>query len=174
MARVSIMGTGTMSSAIGAVVSRGGNTVELFGQGDAARPISGEVVLAVPYGACSRRSSCPGRSWRSCTALPGPPAAGDHLRGRPPRVGRSNWLVAKGQDGRIARPEEGRVQHAACPPRFLSCRAARRPAGRCAGRRGRRPFGLPVVLAAGLLVGELLGPVQRLIAALLAPRRGQR
>jgi hypothetical protein len=36
-------------SIIGAVVSRGGNTVELLGQGDAARTISGAlVVLAVP------------------------------------------------------------------------------------------------------------------------------
>ena len=53
MARVSIIGTGTMGSAIGAVVSRGGNTVELFGQGDGAGLISGEVVvLAVP--SCGR------------------------------------------------------------------------------------------------------------------------
>jgi 8-hydroxy-5-deazaflavin:NADPH oxidoreductase len=65
MARLRTIGTGSTGSAIGAVVSRGGNTVELFSQGHAARPISGEVVLAVPYGACSWRSSCPGRSWRS-------------------------------------------------------------------------------------------------------------
>jgi hypothetical protein len=36
---VSTIGTGTTGSAIGAVVSTGGNTVELFGQGDAARSL---------------------------------------------------------------------------------------------------------------------------------------
>jgi 8-hydroxy-5-deazaflavin:NADPH oxidoreductase len=52
MAHVSIIGTGNMGQAIAAVVSRSGNTVELLGQADADRPVTGEiVVLAVPYGA---------------------------------------------------------------------------------------------------------------------------
>jgi NADPH-dependent F420 reductase len=49
---VSIIGTGTMGQAIAGVVSKGGNTVELFDQSDAAEPLTGDVVvLAVPYGA---------------------------------------------------------------------------------------------------------------------------
>jgi NADPH-dependent F420 reductase len=52
MAHVSILGTGNMGPAIASVVSKGGNTVELFGQSDTEKPITGEVVvLAVPYGA---------------------------------------------------------------------------------------------------------------------------
>jgi 8-hydroxy-5-deazaflavin:NADPH oxidoreductase len=52
MAHVSIIGTGNMGQAIAGVVSRGGNTVELFNESDAAKPLTGEVVvLAVPYGA---------------------------------------------------------------------------------------------------------------------------
>jgi 8-hydroxy-5-deazaflavin:NADPH oxidoreductase len=50
MAHVSIVGTGNMGQAISGVVTRGGNTVELFGQSDADKQVSGEiVVLAVPY-----------------------------------------------------------------------------------------------------------------------------
>ena len=52
MAHVSIIGTGNMAQAISAVVAAGGNTVELLGQGDTQRPVTGEVVvLAVPYAA---------------------------------------------------------------------------------------------------------------------------
>src|SRR5687767_11240543 len=52
MAHVSIIGTGTMGSAIAGVVTAGGNTVELLGQGDTDKPVTGDVVvLAVPYGA---------------------------------------------------------------------------------------------------------------------------
>ena len=52
MAHVSIIGTGNMGQAIAGVVSKGGNTVELLGQADADKPVTGEVVvLAVPYGA---------------------------------------------------------------------------------------------------------------------------
>ena len=52
MAHVSIIGTGNMGPAIASVVSKGGNTVELFGQSDADKALTGEiVVLAVPYGA---------------------------------------------------------------------------------------------------------------------------
>ncbi len=52
MAHVSIIGTGTMGQAISSVVSRSGNTVELLGQADTEKPVTGDVVvLAVPYGA---------------------------------------------------------------------------------------------------------------------------
>jgi NADPH-dependent F420 reductase len=52
MTHVSIIGTGTMGQAIAGVVTRGGNTVELLGHGDAETPVTGElVVLAVPYAA---------------------------------------------------------------------------------------------------------------------------
>jgi len=52
MALVSIIGTGTMGQAIAGVVGRSGNTVELLGQSDAEKPVTGEVVvLAVPHGA---------------------------------------------------------------------------------------------------------------------------
>ncbi len=52
MAHVSIIGTGTMGSAIAGVVSKGGSTVELVGRNDTARPVTGDVVvLAVPFAA---------------------------------------------------------------------------------------------------------------------------
>ena len=52
MAHVSIIGTGNMGQAIAGVISKGGSTVELFNQSDAATPLTGDVVvLAVPYGA---------------------------------------------------------------------------------------------------------------------------
>jgi predicted dinucleotide-binding enzyme len=52
MAHVSILGTGNMGPAIAGVVTKGGNTVELFNQGDADKPVTGEVVvLAVPQSA---------------------------------------------------------------------------------------------------------------------------
>jgi NADPH-dependent F420 reductase len=52
MAHVSVLGTGNMGQAITSVVGKGGNTVELLGQNDADKPITGDVVvLAVPYGA---------------------------------------------------------------------------------------------------------------------------
>ena len=50
MARVSIIGTGNMGQAIAAVVSKGGNSVELIGSSDADKQVTGDVVvLAVPY-----------------------------------------------------------------------------------------------------------------------------
>ena len=50
MAHVSIIGTGNMGQAIAGVVTKGGNTVELFGQADGDPPVTGDiVVLAVPY-----------------------------------------------------------------------------------------------------------------------------
>jgi 8-hydroxy-5-deazaflavin:NADPH oxidoreductase len=52
MAYVSVIGTGTMGQAIAGVVSRSGSTVELLGQADADKPVTGEVVvLAAPYAA---------------------------------------------------------------------------------------------------------------------------
>jgi 8-hydroxy-5-deazaflavin:NADPH oxidoreductase len=52
MTHVSIIGTGNMGPAIAGVVSKGGNSVELLGEADADKPVTGEVVvLAVPYGA---------------------------------------------------------------------------------------------------------------------------
>ena len=50
MPHVSIIGAGNMGQAIAALVTKGGNTVELFRTSDADRPVTGEVVvLAVPY-----------------------------------------------------------------------------------------------------------------------------
>jgi NADPH-dependent F420 reductase len=50
MAHVSIIGTGNMGSAISALVTKGGHTVETFNSADADKPITGDiVVLAVPY-----------------------------------------------------------------------------------------------------------------------------
>src|SRR5918998_2331687 len=52
MAHVSILGTGNMGPAIAGVASKGGNTVELLGEADTGKPVTGDVVvLAVPYGA---------------------------------------------------------------------------------------------------------------------------
>ena len=49
MTTVSIIGTGNMGSAIGAIVAAGGNSVEVVGR-DASDPITGDiVVLAVPH-----------------------------------------------------------------------------------------------------------------------------
>jgi NADPH-dependent F420 reductase len=50
MARISIIGTGNMGQAIADIVTAGGNTVEVFNQSDADKPVTGDVVvLAVPY-----------------------------------------------------------------------------------------------------------------------------
>jgi 8-hydroxy-5-deazaflavin:NADPH oxidoreductase len=50
MSHVTILGTGNMGQAIANVVTKGGNTVELFNSSDAAKPITGEIViLAVLY-----------------------------------------------------------------------------------------------------------------------------
>ena len=51
---LSIIGTGNMGQAIAAVAAKGGHTVQLLGQSDAAVQIDGDiVVLAVPYPAVS-------------------------------------------------------------------------------------------------------------------------
>ena len=50
MAHVSIIGTGNMGQAIGAIAAKGGNSFELLGQADAATAVTGDVVvLAVPH-----------------------------------------------------------------------------------------------------------------------------
>jgi NADPH-dependent F420 reductase len=50
MTTVSIIGKGTMGTAIAKVVTAGGNTAELLGRDDAGRAPAGDVVvLAVPY-----------------------------------------------------------------------------------------------------------------------------
>jgi len=50
MAHISIIGTDNMGQAISSVVSNGGHTVEVLGQADADKPVTGDiVVLAVPY-----------------------------------------------------------------------------------------------------------------------------
>jgi 8-hydroxy-5-deazaflavin:NADPH oxidoreductase len=54
MAQITILGTGSMGTAIAAVAARGGHTVQPLGSGDTATPVSGDVVvLAVPYPALS-------------------------------------------------------------------------------------------------------------------------
>lgn len=50
MTTISIIGTGTMGQAIASVASKGGHSVQLLGQSDAATAVTGDVVvLAVPY-----------------------------------------------------------------------------------------------------------------------------
>ncbi len=50
MAHVTIIGTGNMGQAISTVVTKGGNTVELLGETDTDKAVTGDiVVLAVPY-----------------------------------------------------------------------------------------------------------------------------
>lgn len=50
MAHITIIGKGNMGQAISSVVTKGGNTVEQFGQDDTDKVVSGDiVVLAVPY-----------------------------------------------------------------------------------------------------------------------------
>ena len=50
MARISIIGTGSMGQAISTALTRGGHGVELLGRTEADKPVTGDiVVLAVPY-----------------------------------------------------------------------------------------------------------------------------
>ena len=54
MTHVSIIGTGNMGQAIASLVTRGGHTVQLLGETDAATQVSGDIViLAVPFPAIS-------------------------------------------------------------------------------------------------------------------------
>ncbi len=54
MAHVSIIGTSNMGSAISSLLTKGGNTVEVFNSSDADKPVTGDVVvLAVPHPAVS-------------------------------------------------------------------------------------------------------------------------
>jgi predicted dinucleotide-binding enzyme len=53
MKTITIIGTGNMGQAIAGLVTKGGNTAQLLGSGD-AQPVTGDiVVLAVPYAAVS-------------------------------------------------------------------------------------------------------------------------
>ena len=50
MTRISILGTGTMGTAIAGIAEKGGNTVQLLGSKDTDQIVTGDiVVLAVPY-----------------------------------------------------------------------------------------------------------------------------
>ena len=50
MSHVSIIGAGNMGQAVATIVTKGGNTVEVFNNNDADKPVTGDVVfLAVPY-----------------------------------------------------------------------------------------------------------------------------
>lgn len=52
MATVSIIGSGSMGTAIAGLAAKGGYDVQQLGRGDGGAPVEGEiVVLAVPYGA---------------------------------------------------------------------------------------------------------------------------
>jgi 8-hydroxy-5-deazaflavin:NADPH oxidoreductase len=63
MAHLSIIGTGTMGQAIAAIASKGGNTVELIGQSDSDKQVTGDVVvLAVPYPAVAEIVATRGES----------------------------------------------------------------------------------------------------------------
>lgn len=54
MTSISIIGTGNMAQAIASVAGKGGNTVQLIGEGDTSTQVTGDlVVLAVPYPALS-------------------------------------------------------------------------------------------------------------------------
>ncbi len=54
MTRVTIIGTGNMGQALATLVTRGGHTVELIGENDSAKPVTGDIViLAVPFPAVS-------------------------------------------------------------------------------------------------------------------------
>lgn len=67
MARITIIGTGNMGQAIAGVFGKGGHSVQLLGEADAATAVNGDVVvLAVPYGAvpsivAERRDSLAGK-----------------------------------------------------------------------------------------------------------------
>lgn len=54
MTHVSIIGTGNMGQALASVVARGGHTVELIGETDTDKAVTGDIViLAVPFPAIS-------------------------------------------------------------------------------------------------------------------------
>ena len=65
MAKIGIIGEGDMGQAISSVVTKGGNEVELYGQDDADKPVSGDIViLAVPYPRPARDHRGPRRAAR--------------------------------------------------------------------------------------------------------------
>jgi 8-hydroxy-5-deazaflavin:NADPH oxidoreductase len=63
MSHVSIIGTGNMGQAIAGIAGKGGNTVELIGQSDSDKQVTGDVVvLAVPYPAVAEIVAARGES----------------------------------------------------------------------------------------------------------------
>jgi hypothetical protein len=63
MTHVSIIGKGNMGQAIAGLVTRGGHTVQLLGETDAATQVGGDIViLAVPFPAISDVLSARGAS----------------------------------------------------------------------------------------------------------------
>jgi 8-hydroxy-5-deazaflavin:NADPH oxidoreductase len=49
VAHISIIGTGNMGQAISSLVTKGGNTVELFNSSDLDKPITGDIVILAVY-----------------------------------------------------------------------------------------------------------------------------
>jgi predicted dinucleotide-binding enzyme len=64
VAHVSIIGTGNMGQVIATIAGKGGNSVELFGQSDTDRQVTGDIViLAVPYPAVAEVLQTRGESF---------------------------------------------------------------------------------------------------------------
>ena len=49
MAHISIIGAGNMGQAISSLVTKGGNTVEVFNSSDVDKPITGDIVILAVY-----------------------------------------------------------------------------------------------------------------------------
>jgi predicted dinucleotide-binding enzyme len=49
VAHISIIGTGNMGQAISSLVTKGGNTVEVFNSSDRDKPITGDIVILAVY-----------------------------------------------------------------------------------------------------------------------------
>jgi 8-hydroxy-5-deazaflavin:NADPH oxidoreductase len=49
VAHISIIGAGNMGQAISSLVTKGGNTVEVFNSSDVDKPITGEIVILAVY-----------------------------------------------------------------------------------------------------------------------------
>ncbi len=49
MAHITIIGKGNMGQAISSVVTKGGSSVELFGQDDTDKTVTGDIVVQVSW-----------------------------------------------------------------------------------------------------------------------------
>jgi predicted dinucleotide-binding enzyme len=49
VAHISIIGAGNMGQAISSLVTKGGNTVEVFNSSDADKPVTGDIVILAVY-----------------------------------------------------------------------------------------------------------------------------